>query len=364
MIFIKDALRSRVESQSQGRRTVLYTASGQPSYMFIIPRFRLNEVASGLGTAVHPAFIVNGEVKEAFFYGCYPGSVHNGELLSLPNAEPACWRDLAAFRQAAARNGAGWHISTNAEWAALMFWCRQQQWPEQGNTDYGRSHSEHRQTGRRLDGAAAGAEEGQPTTVTASGPADWYHDGSPYGIGDLCGNVWEWQHGMRLRAGEIQILPDNDAAGPLTNRAETGWRSIGLYSGELIPPGAENSAKFDALVARRDGNAGVPVMNTRIRHFNGDPQDNGYPPGLMDAAFDRIQPLAGGSVPPILKILGIAPHHHCDDGDQVYLRNYGERILMRGGAWYSGAAAGLRTLCLSHGASHASATVGARPVWC
>lgn len=84
----------------------------------------------------------------------------------------------------------------------------------------------------------------------------------------------------------------------------------------------------------------------------------------MDAAFDHIQSLDGTKVPNRLKILGITPHHRSVDGDQVYLRNYGERILMRGGAWYSNAAAGLRTLCLSHGPTHVSATVGARPAWC
>lgn len=83
MIIIKDALRSRIESESQGRRTVLYTASGQPNYMYVMPRFTLDEVASGLGQAVHPAFVVNGKEKSEFFYGCYPGSLHHGELLSL-----------------------------------------------------------------------------------------------------------------------------------------------------------------------------------------------------------------------------------------------------------------------------------------
>lgn len=364
MIIAKDALRSRVESESQGRRTVLYTAGGQPSYMHVMPRFTLNEVASGLGQEVHPAFIVNGEVKSEFFYGCYPGSVHHGELLSLPNEEPASWRDLAAFRQAAARNGAGWHLSTNAEWAALMFWCRHHQWPERGNTDYGRCDQCHEQSGRRLDGAVAGDAQGQPTTYSASGPAAWYHNGTINGIGDLCGNLWEWQQGLRLVAGEIQIVPDNDAAMPCTDEVETRWRAIDLDTGLLIPPGSANSAKFDALRPISDGNAGVPVISARIRHFNGDPQDNGYPPGLMDAAFDHIQSLDGTEVPNRLKILGITPHHRSVDGDQVYLRNYGERILMRGGAWYSNAAAGLRTLCLSHGPTHVSATVGARPAWC
>ncbi|MGP2961373.1 hypothetical protein [Serratia ureilytica] len=364
MIIVKDALRCKVEAESQGRRTVLYTASGQPSYMHVIPRFTLQEVTSGLGEAVHPAFIVNGQRKEAFFYGCYPGTLIHGELVSQPETAPASWHDLAAFRQAAARNGRGWHIGTNAEWAALMFWCRRHGWPELGNTESGRSHRDRRQYGKRCDGGAVGDEQGDPTTFTASGPAAWYHDGTPHGIGDLCGNLWEWQHGLKLVAGEILLLPDNDAAMPMTDDEDERWRAVDLATGEWLPPGSPGTAKFDASSPSLTGNAGTPRISDRIRHFNGDPHDNGYPPGLMDDEFGRIGAASGESVPDILKILGVVPHHRCADGDQVYLRNYGERMLMRGGAWYSGAGAGLRTLCLSHGAGHASATVGARPVWC
>ncbi len=363
MIIVKDALRSQVEAESQGRRTVLYTVSGQPSYMYVMSRFTLNDVVPGLGHAVHPAFIVNGEVKSEFFYGCYPGSIHQGELLSLPDVAPASQRSLGAFQHAAASNGAGWHISTNAEWAALMFWCRHRQLAERGNTDYGRFHDFHPEFARRLDGAPAGEEGGQPTTLTASGPASWYHDGTFAGIGDLCGNLWEWQDGLRLVAGEIQIVPDNDAALAGTD-GDARWRAIDLRTGALVAPGSPHVAKFDASTPLRTGNAGVPILSTTIRHYNGDPDDNGYPPGLMDAAFDQIQAERGITVPLLLKILGIAPLHRGDDGDQVYLRNYGERIIMRGGAWYSGAAAGLRTLCLSHGPQHASTTVGARPAFC
>lgn len=150
----------------------------------------------------------------------------------------------------------------------------------------------------------------------------------------------------------------------MTDDEDERWRAVDLATGAWVSPGSGGTAKFDAVSPIHTGNAGAPLITDSIQHFNGDPQDNGYPPGLMDDAFDRIRMASGAPLPDVLKILGIVPHHRCEDGDQVYLRNYGERILMRGGAWYSGAAAGLRTLCLSHGAGHASATVGARPVWC
>lgn len=49
--------------------------------------------------------------------------------------------------------------------------------------------------------------------------------------------------------------------------------------------------------------------------------------------------------------------------DQIYLRNYGKRALMRGGAWYSRTSAGIDALCLSHTEHHKSTTVGARRAW-
>ena len=62
-IFIKDSLRASVEAASGGKQTVLYTGSGQPTYMNVIPQFNLQDVDTVIGTGVHPAFIVNGITK-------------------------------------------------------------------------------------------------------------------------------------------------------------------------------------------------------------------------------------------------------------------------------------------------------------
>jgi len=40
-IFTKDDLRASVEAASGGKITVLYTATGQPSYMYVHPKFML-----------------------------------------------------------------------------------------------------------------------------------------------------------------------------------------------------------------------------------------------------------------------------------------------------------------------------------
>ncbi|MCU6272832.1 hypothetical protein KWI08_02735 [Morganella morganii] len=72
-IFSPDALRVKTEKESQGRRTVIYSAKGQPNFMYQICRDDL--------PALHPAFRVNGRIIDAFFYASYPGSLHDDELI-------------------------------------------------------------------------------------------------------------------------------------------------------------------------------------------------------------------------------------------------------------------------------------------
>jgi hypothetical protein len=46
-----------------------------------------------------------------------------------------------------------------------------------------------------------------------------------------------------------------------------------------------------------------------------------------------------------------------------YVRNYGERFLLRGGGWGGGAGAGMATLDLSDRRSHVSGGIGFRPAF-
>ncbi|WP_193015362.1 MULTISPECIES: SUMF1/EgtB/PvdO family nonheme iron enzyme [Gammaproteobacteria] len=365
-IYSPDPLRRKVEAQSAGKRTILYSAKGQPNYMYVVPRFRLNEVSDDLGDMLHPAFIVKNSIKDAFFYACYPASLHQSELLSLPNQKPATLLDLSSFQQYAQHTGNGFHLSTNAEWAALMLWCRHHNMIEDGNTDYGRSFLHPEQCVDRVDGKEAGDTDfttGDPTTITGPQWENWYHDNSEFGISDLCGNLWEWQSGMQLNAGEIQIIKDNDAVFCGDPSITEQWHAIALATGKLLPINHAKSAKYDAPTANNDGNAGTPILSTSIKHYNGTPTDNGYPAGLMDGDFNAITVDENSQVPMLFKALGLYPAINQHDNNQVYLRNYGERALMRGGAWYSQHVAGMRTLCLSHHQHHRSTSVGGRLAW-
>lgn len=82
MIFSPDPLRRKVEQQSHGQRTIIYSPKGQPNYVFIVPRFNLEDIDKQLGNGTHPAFIINDQPVDTFFYSCYSASLQNGELVS------------------------------------------------------------------------------------------------------------------------------------------------------------------------------------------------------------------------------------------------------------------------------------------
>lgn len=365
-IFIKDDLRAGVEAASGGRQTVLYTAKGQPTFMNVVPKFNLEDVADeagSLGTGVHPAFIVSGAEKSEFFYGTYQGIVKNGELLSLPNVDPGRSANFDYFSNAARACGAGWHMGTNAEWAALMLWCHKNGFVPRGNDNYGRSTEAHFETGRRVNGAAPGNSSGDGCILTGSGPVSFRHDNASAGIADLCGNINEWQGGLRLVDGEIQIIPNNDAAFADLSKNSNAWRAIRLSDGALVAPGSAGTAKFDSPTATTSGNGGTPGLSDTIVNRNGEAGNDANSPGLMDAAFNSITEAAGVTAPALLKALAVFGHKDIADSDRIYVRNYGERLPFRGGNWGYGASAGLRFLVLGNPRSNVDGSVGARPAF-
>lgn len=67
--------------------------------------------------------------------------------------------------------------------------------------------------------------------------------------------------------------------------------------------------------------------------------------------------------PAILKALGLFSHKDVTDSDRIYVRNYGERLPVRGGNWNYGAVAGVRALVLNDARSLVDSGIGARPAF-
>lgn len=364
-IFVKDDLRAQVEAATGGAVTVLYTDAGHPSYMNVIPRFNLQDIDASLGTGTHPAFIVNGVEKSEIFIGQYQGIVKDNNLLSIPGVIPTVSTNFDTFRQRAAANGVGWHIMTNAEWMAVALWCWKNGFQPRGNNNWGRDTSLRYETGRRGDQRAPGETTGDGKTFTGSGPASWRHNGQATGIADLNGNVWEWQAGYRLMDGEIQVIPDNDAADNTKDLSRTSvlWKAIRASDGALVAPGTAGTLKYDSVTAGtntgsvRIGDIRLSDVMTNRNGTAGDDSHLAYTNG----AFEALPVKDGLNVPAIAKVLGIAPVGAGLEGDNIWVRNYGERLCLAGGNFYNGAGAGLFARNLNNARTNVNNSVGARP---
>ncbi|MCP6237317.1 hypothetical protein NL436_27935, partial [Klebsiella pneumoniae] len=80
-------------------------------------------------------------------------------------------------------------------------------------------------------------------TLTGAGPVTWRHDGTPAGIADLVGNIWEFTPGLRLVDGEIQVLANNDAATASDFTDAAPWKAV-LQDGSLVAPGTSGTLKL------------------------------------------------------------------------------------------------------------------------
>lgn len=342
----RNDLRASVEAATGGRVTVLYTEKGQPSYMYKVPRFNREDIDPGLGAGAHPMFVMDGVEKNHRYIGVFPGTVRNGELISLPGVDPEASRNIDDFLGLARANGPGWGLMTNTDWAGLSHWCWANGFLPRGNTNHGRSHEQRFETATRQDGAAPGLSSGTARTLAGSGPASWRHDNTPWGIADLCGNVWEWSPGMRLVDGEVQVIKDNDAAlGEIDlSEASSMWRAIDGETGNLVAPGTSTAVKL----------ASSGTDNYTLVISSGSDIESMTNPGSSPVSAAAIEKLKLYGVYPVGEGLGGAGLWHNLDG---------ERVPRRGGGWNIGSRAGVFALILINSRAYAYSSNGARPAF-
>ena len=349
-ILIKDSLRQSVELASGGLQTVLYTAKGQPTYMNIIQKYDMSTIDASL-SGTHPAFIVDGVEKPEIFIGTYQGRIVNGELLSLPNVELSHSTNYDNFLTAARACGNGHHLITNAEWSAVALQCYKNNTQPMGNSYYGRSSEDPLLIGRRADGLNPGNTSGSARTLTGSGPVQWRHNGKENGIADLSGNVWEWNSGMRLLNGEIQIIENNNAAKSAINlgAASTEWKAIDGATGNLVTP---------------DGSGTTPGTVKFATSGTADYTINGSTFGAIKN-LSTVNPVSAAA---LIKLKALCLFPVVDavatfNGDGLWLNLTIESLPFRGGSWNTAASAGVFAVYLNYARSYTVALIGARPAF-
>ncbi|HBZ4127212.1 SUMF1/EgtB/PvdO family nonheme iron enzyme [Klebsiella pneumoniae] len=335
--YIKDASRHAVERASGGRQTVLYDDLGNPSVMNIIPIFRYEDLgySGDMGTGVVSCFDVGtGANKSEIFIGAFQSSLVGSRAVSLPRADPAASVNFDAAKGYCANKGAGWHLMTMHEWAAISLWCMANGFEPRGNTNYGRAHDRYVERGRRMDGGLPGDTAGTARVHTGSGPDAWRHNNSPWGISDLVGNVWEWLDGFKLQDGQI-------IASTFNTQAEASW--------------AAQAAYFDSTLAT----GGAPRLSDAVVNWLGTIGDNttgGYSASEKFGVMAKTGTYVSNQ---LLKRLLVEPSTVLPKG-RVYMRNFGERLPCRGGYWGDGSGAGLAALYCVSSRVYAGSHVGFR----
>lgn len=340
-----------------------------PSVMVYIPKFKNSDVLTGGNDSTHPAFIVNGQEIDGFWYSKYQNVVHTTQLTdgsiaaaySLPGEDPTANITFDTARSRCEAKGVGWHLSTNAEWAAIALWCKKNGFMPYGNNNYGK---DTRESNYKAIPTYKDSETGKTYRVaTGTGPLTWSHDKTLSGIWDLNGNVWEWQGGIRLVWGELQILANNDAADPDNPQNETSvcWKAINAADGSFVEPECkvgDSSAKLSGSTVKLDYVSNAWQWTTTVASS----QD-----ASRSCVFGKVTAAeaVGDAAKILLRSLALLPDEGAQEadyeGDNFYWNNgVAERCVSRGGCWSDGTYAGVFSLYGGHSRSNSGTNLGFR----
>jgi hypothetical protein len=360
-MITKDTLLNAILAASGGKQVVMYDKKGKPSLMTRIPRFNLEDINSALGSGVHPAFIVNGAVKDEIYIGTYQAMLDEELAYSLPGQSPKVNINFDDAKAACVNKGPGFHLMTAWEWSAVSLWCLKNGTQPRGNTSNGKSHEAAWERGTP-------AQDNSAKTRAGTGPATWRHDGTNEGIADMTGNVWEWNDGMKLVDGRLYYPLDNNYI-----LSETLWPASPIYLDASVGPGDGNGA----------AQSGVPSISDRITKYSETPNPSGgndtrdldYAASASESGwrsigvattFDNLsladrQRAAQLLLTPRLTSSSDVMFPAAKGG--IWVRNYGTRFMLRGGSYGDGAAAGLAACDLNNLRAPVSASVGFRPAF-
>ncbi len=343
-----DDMKFAIEAMTGGKNTVILDDLGLPSVMVAIPKMLNSEIIASGSDVTHPAFIVDGTEYGKMYMSKYHNIVMHDRGYSLPFKDPATSIDTDAALTYCRNKGTGWTLTPLALWSAVALWTRKNSTMPNGNNNYGRDVSNTWEKGVPsgvLDNGKVAR------TLTGSGPASWFHDGTPAGIADMNGNVWDKLSGMRLYNGEIQIIENSDIfMADVDHSADSdAWKAI-KSDGSLVAPGTSGTLKYDWVSSKIQLTTSITTQADSGRYCE----------------YKAMTLASGLSAPELAKALLIYPDEPSGDygGDGHWMNNSGERLPIAGGSWADGATAGVFGLYLTGPRSHAGWLLGFRAAYC
>lgn len=268
------------------------------------------------------------KVKE-YAISKYPNTMIDGRPYSLPFMPPAVNINHDEAIRLCEAKGPGWHLITNDEWAALARQSWENDTVPTGNTNGGESHSHPEEKGTTY-------KDCYGKTLAGSGPITWNHDRTAEGVADMVGNVWEHVGGVRFLDGQVQIIPNNEAAAGADQSPDSKeWTAIYTPDGDPV--------YYEVW----DGEIRLQPTAPDVKDSDGVP-------------FCDLHERADMDVPDKLIELGLYPAPGYESEEYFWLDTDGERCVSRGGNGNNGASAGVFDLNGNNSRSGVDTNLGFR----
>lgn len=386
---------------------VKYDAKGNPSIFCKFPKMKSRDLDPSLPDHTHPAFIINGVEQDYILLGQHKGTcidgTSSGTIYSLPNMPPAYARTADQFLAQCRAFGGGVSGMTVADRGFILLLAQKNGWNPGGNSNFGHCYKDAEQYAlgktvavgakkgyrgwlyecltahttavelapdaaptywkkiKRIGGVEAWPklhENGNPTmttlTLNGSGPLDWYLDGTAGSLCDIVGNQFEQDYGYRVVGGELQILPNNNAAAPDADLSagSSAWRAIlpnaANDSYTLVAPGTPGTLHWT-------WQNGKITLDTVKPVFDEEPRGTSFKDLAVNSANLP-------HIPSIVRELGLFPTPGSTMRGYCYTRLVeGERFPRRGGYYNNGSRMGLGSEHWNYAREVAYWNYGVRP---